>query len=1114
MTEQMSLPLEGAPVATLAATDDVARERAIDPKRSVLLRAPAGSGKTTVLTQRLLCLLAHVDNPEDILAITFTRKAAAEMRERVSKALLGEIEAKNPQAPRLRKLADAVRKRDTRLGWGLLANPARLRIQTIDSFNYWIASQLPVAARAGGALVVAERPEELYRRAARRVLVLGEADEALAADVELLFERIDNRWDNVERLLAEMLAKRGHWLPYVLAQAESTLTERVNASLEAITAEYLEGVCSQISAALRNTASGLPGVGPLGAEATHMLAWKRLAALTLTKDDTWRVQITKALGEAFEVSAVKQQLKSCIDLLKTQPAAQALLATIKTMPPPGLTGADSQAIQALSRVLKVAAAQLQLEFAVEGRVDYTYVAGAARAALTESGEPTDLALRAGLRLRHILIDEFQDTSLAQFGLLEALTAGWEPGDGRTLFAVGDPMQSIYQFRDAEVGLFLRARDRGVGHIRLESLQLTRNFRSAPALVEWTNTTCSQLFPLADDVRASAVAFTHSLPAREPQRGSRVDLRLFAGGDRTAEAQFVAREIAEIQRSSPAASVAILVASRSHAPPIMAALETGEIDAIGVDLVPLRELSIVRDLVALLRALHHLGDRTAWLAVLRAPWCGVSLATLTQISRRNDALLIWEGMGNPERLERCEPNDRERLGRIRAVLRQGLESRERMPLGEWLESVWLRLGGQDAYPAEDLRHARAFFAAVGSFVARGEWRGTQDIDAIVSDLFAEPRARSANPVQVMTIHRAKGLEFDHVFLPALERSPNRDRDPLLRWLDLPRAGSQAEEGASDLLMAPVPVVGDTEGGEINAYLRRLTAQRGANEQARLLYVAMTRAKRSLHLSAAPKLRGDGNVELRAGTMLRCLWPVIGRDFQMEGDSAANVEAIQPTPRRLRRLVLSWRPPAVAEAPPRERLPIENRSLEPPLFSWVGETSRHIGTVVHAALERFAAAGTLPGPDHVQRSAEHYAHQLRRHGVPERDLDMATRIVQEALVRTLNDERGRWLFSPHHRQARSELALTGVAEGQLLNVIIDRTFVDDSDVRWVVDFKTSRHEGGDLDAFIDEEMKRYRAQLERNVVLASALGQQPVKAALYFPLLGKFRELRNLFEVGTG
>src|SRR5262245_3996812 len=160
----------------LAAMDARAREHAVDPSRSILLRAPAGSGKTTVLTQRLLCLLAQVDAPEEILAITFTRKAAAEMRERVLAALHGRIEASNPQAGRIRALAGAVRARDAERKWGLADHPGRLRIQTIDSFNFWLASQLPIASRAGGALAVADRPDDLYRRAARRVLITGEAD--------------------------------------------------------------------------------------------------------------------------------------------------------------------------------------------------------------------------------------------------------------------------------------------------------------------------------------------------------------------------------------------------------------------------------------------------------------------------------------------------------------------------------------------------------------------------------------------------------------------------------------------------------------------------------------------------------------------------------------------------------------------------------------------------------------------------------------------------------------------------------------------------------------------------------------------------------------------------
>ncbi len=102
--------------------------------------------------------------------------------------------------------------------------------------------------------------------------------------------------------------------------------------------------------------------------------------------------------------------------------------------------------------------------------------------------PEDLALALGQRIRHILVDEFQDTSYTQFELLEKLTAGWEPGDGRTLFLVGDPMQSIYRFRQADVSLFLKARLEGIGAIRLEPLTLSVNFRSRPEIVEWVNRT--------------------------------------------------------------------------------------------------------------------------------------------------------------------------------------------------------------------------------------------------------------------------------------------------------------------------------------------------------------------------------------------------------------------------------------------------------------------------------------------------------------------------------------------------------------------------------------------------------------------------------------------------
>ncbi|MGH8288111.1 MAG: UvrD-helicase domain-containing protein [Steroidobacteraceae bacterium] len=1115
-----------------AQVDDVARERAIDPGWSVILQAPAGSGKTTVLTQRLLRLLAVVDEPEEILAITFTRRAAAEMRARVLRALRGEI-PDGQQSDRLRQLAAAALERSQARGWRLAQDPGRLRIQTIDSFNFRLASQLPVTARAGSGLVVSARPGELYRLAARETLLAAEEDAALSVDLELLFERLDNRWGHVERLLAEMLRERAHWLPHVLGHEPAVLCGRVAESLTRIVEDRLRVARESLGAVTCAEAARLPGVGPLEPQARRLASWKTLARLTLTHSGEWRRAINRKLGAGFENGAGKEALRACIERLSTLPSGRETLLELASLPSPDLGAEDAAALAALSRVLRAAATQLQALFALEGRVDHTYIAGAARAALAEAGLPTDLALRTGLALRHILVDEFQDTSVAQLALLEALTAGWEPGDGRTLFVVGDPMQSIYQFREAEVGCFLRARDLGIGAVRLMPLRLSRNFRSAPALIDWTNRTFGRLFPQTDDLRASAVAFTPSLPGRSDEGAASdegagdahpVELRLLSGDGRAAETDAIVARVAELKASAPQASIAILVAARSHAPAIVAALTESGIDAIGVELVPLAEVPVVRDLVALTRALCHLGDRTAWLAVLRAPWCGVSLATLTRLSTRADAQLICAALHEPGRLEECPAQERARLARIARVLEEGLSRRDQAPLADWLEDVWMALGAADAYPVDELRHARAFFDALSERTASGEWGGIGTLDSLLANLYAQPQAHTAAPVQILTIHGAKGLEFDHVLVPGLDRERNRGREPLLRWLDLPRAPGEGSEirnreypvyPETDLVMAPAPVIGEEEPGEVNAFLKRLTALRAANEQVRLLYVAATRAKRSLHLYAAPAPRADGLVIPRARTLLASFWPALAAAFQAPAAGSASSAAADiqlelfagsQMRRVLRRLTPEWAPPELPAGAPLSPLPLAQRSLEALEFSWAGETRRHIGTVVHAALESFAAAVELPSRQWLESRAELYGEQLRRQGVPERDLGEAAADVVAALTRTVADERGRWILAGTHSQARSELALTGMASGRLTSVVIDRSFVDEAGTRWVIDFKTSRHEGGRLEEFIGQELERYHAQLQTYTALARGLGPEPVRAALYFPLLGVFRELQ--------
>ena len=219
--------------------DQQERTRALDPSRSFIVRAPAGSGKTELLIQRILKLLCVVEHPEEIVAITFTRKAAAEMRERVLTAL------EYPEKSKMPELARDVRDRDVAMQWSLMANPARLRIQTIDSFSLELASRMPWMSRMGAPLQVTEDAAELYGVAARRTLLLLEKNNELGNAVRSLLGKRNNNVGNVEAMLVQMLAKRDQWLRLggtgdYSAQQKLELRKRMESALQSMISSVLK----------------------------------------------------------------------------------------------------------------------------------------------------------------------------------------------------------------------------------------------------------------------------------------------------------------------------------------------------------------------------------------------------------------------------------------------------------------------------------------------------------------------------------------------------------------------------------------------------------------------------------------------------------------------------------------------------------------------------------------------------------------------------------------------------------------------------------------------------------------------------------------------------------
>jgi ATP-dependent exoDNAse (exonuclease V) beta subunit len=434
-----------------------------------------------------------------------------------------------------------------------------------------------------------------------------------------------------------------------------------------------------------------------------------------------------------------------------------------------------------------------------------------------------------------------------------------------------------------------------------------------------------------------------------------------------------------------------------------------------------------------------------------------------------------------------------------ALRPAIEGGERgMPLAARVARCWRRLGGS-AIHAEPRDHddAAALLDALAADPAI-ELASGEALQAVAEDAYASARPR-AGAVEVLTMHGAKGLEWDVVIVPGLGRRPARDAEPLLHWIEFPSALEEPE-----LLLAPLRASGEPAARSLAAYIRDVRARRQQLERVRLLYVTATRARRELHwLGSALPIEGDEVCRPAAGTLLDILWPALRTEFiaGLEPMPAVAPAAGAPAPPLLQRLRPGWRP-AAAAAPTWERLPLSlAEPVAEPEYSWVGLAARAVGTVVHAELQRLSRASDTVAI----RPAEFYDSWLAEFGVAAGERATAAGRVRAALERTLADPRGRWLLDGAHREAHSELRLSGFENGRIVSVVFDRSFIDAAGVRWIIDYKTGAHEGGSPEQFLASEVQRYRPQLARYVMLARHLGPEPVRAALYFPLLGAFREV---------
>lgn len=1143
-------------------TDRTARDDALDISRSFIVQAPAGSGKTGLLTLRFLRLLTVSENPEEILAITFTRKAASEMQERIVQTLFwaaeismsGELPVGEFEQQRF-NLAIDVLNRDREMQWQLLQNPSRLRIQTIDSFCLYLANRLPILSKLGANPRIAEDVDHVFHDAITNTLLHLEEDKVVSNDIERILIHLDNDSLRLQRLLVSLLRKRDQWLPYVLAISKSShdasiytktcIEELVEESLLEVRNDltiYSNTIVVLTNFAIQNfrqleppkyideeKLSQLPktSIGDIS-------TWRIIANLLLTQSGSWRRSVDKRSGfptgnkydEEYRslCKMRKEQIYELLGKISDNDDLLHALNYLRLLPDSSIDKNQWEFFTSLTRILAKLGTELLISFRRLNLIDYIEIGAAARAALGDQDNPTDLALTLDHQIQHILIDEFQDTSQLQLDILEQLISGWEPQDQRTLFLVGDSLQSCYGFRNANVGIYLNVQHNGLPQVDITPLQLQTNFRSDAGIVEWINRHFETAFPAKANPSRGAVPYypARAINAKNLGSGVSTEIISFKKNERSkaqiAEAKRVIDTIQTIREKSPKETIAVLVRSRSHLEFIIPELQASSVDWISTDIDRMGSVQIIEDLLSLTKALLNPSDRLSWFAILRAPWTGILLSDLLTIALDSLEEPVWLSINKLQNSQKLSSDGQNRLKDFIDCIRPAMAYRYRVSLRELVQTSWELLRGAAAIENEREKACVACF--LNLLEEHDTAGGIKNLESFQQQVYKSfvPSAglldpdNKSNAIQLLTMHKSKGLEFDHVIIPGLASQPLRDHKPLFAWHERLNKKGQARLFASAL----------TETGAEDDDLYRLILHEKQNkallESTRLLYIAITRARKSVKLLAVASINDKQELQISPQSLLSRIWREVCResaDFQIKDLSALqnksfleenkDMHSFQvPTPfkrfQQTRGLTQTER--CYLES---EKHLADYEIMEKPRTQETAIKAR-VGKIIHATLEEYTNSEDKHAFLTIMESKKKYWElQLKNLAYSNGRLNDSLYFICETIKDLTTTEELNWIFDASSEDSQTELSISSITNGKLTTHIIDRTFIDSKGVRWIIDYKTNVLNNEKEEESLSEQAAMHATQLARYKMLFTKLESRKIKTAVLFTSIPKLVEI---------